>query len=388
MRESGQPAQRRLRITLAMPVGGMALWASLVRELRALGHDVEYLSVIDEADYRGRRGALRVLAVRFRMLVLFPVLVLWRLWTCRASHDFILVPTTPPFLPALAAALRLGPRQQVVHMMYDLYPDLLYLSNQWRPGSPRARFLAACTRYALTRSSATVFLGKRLKAAAESRYGLATRGTVIEVGSDGSMLLPRSMAASPTLRVLYSGNLGAAHDVDTLVELLRRPLPSSVTLAFHAYGSGYQRLKQAIGPNVPTGVELMGPLADADWAEAMRQADIALITLRVGAEDVCFPSKLYSAMLAGQAIIAVCASTSDLADTVRKAQCGWVVEPGDVEGLRKVLNELAEKPQKIGQSGRNARHFAAQHLDMPVIARKWSEFLVHGPRLVGPNTVG
>jgi glycosyltransferase involved in cell wall biosynthesis len=366
----------------------MALWASLVRELRALGHDVEYLSVIDEADYRGRRGALRVLAVRFRMLLLFPLLVLWRLWTCRASHDFILVPTTPPFLPALAAALRLGPRLQVVHMMYDLYPDLLYLSNQWEPGSLRARFLAACTRYALARSSATVFLGERLKAAAESRYGPATRGTVIEVGSDGSMLLSRDATPSRTLRVLYSGNLGAAHDVDTLVEMLRSPLPSSVTLAFHAYGSGYQRLKQAIGPDIPPGVELMGPLADADWAEAMRQADVALITLRIGAEDVCFPSKLYSAMLAGQAIIAVCASTSDLADTVRAARCGQAVEPGDVDGLRGAITNLATNPQVASEAGRRAAVFAKTHFDMPSIARKWANFLACAPGFVGPPTDG
>ncbi len=375
MIQSSEPSPRRLRITLAMPVGGMALWLSLIRELRALGHDVEYLSVIEEAEYRGRRGTLRVLSVRLRMLLLFPLLVLWRLWAYRASHDFILVPTTPPFLPALAAALQLGSRPKVVHMMYDLYPDLLYLSNQWKPGSLRSRFLAACTRYALNRSCATVFLGERLKAAAESRYGRAVRGNVIEVGSDGSMLLDRRTTPSHMLRVIYSGNLGAAHEVNTLIELLGSPLPSKLTLAFHAYGAGYQRLKQAIGPTIHPNVELMGPLADSEWAEAMRRADVALITLRMGAEAICFPSKLYSAMLAGQAIIAVCAPTSDLADTVLRSQCGWVVTPGDVKGLRQALRDLASNPSLASKAGQNALSFARASLDMPAIAQKWSRFL-------------
>jgi hypothetical protein len=69
----------------------------------------------------------------------------------------------------------------------------------------------------------------------------------------------------------------------------------------------------------------------------MRTADVALVAIARGAEDVMMPSKTYSAMVTGQAILAVCPLASDLAETALGNDCGWVVEPGDVEGLRHPL---------------------------------------------------
>ena len=377
MTGAAHAARPTFRVILALPVGGMALWNSLTGELRSLGHEVEYLSEVDQSHYRFRAGFVRSLILRFRMWVVFPLRVLWRSWSCRHSHDFLLVPNTPPFLPALVATCAPRGRLQLIQLLYDLYPDLLFLSTQCQPGSLKARFLAWCTRTALALCDATVFLGEQLKRAAESRYGAARHGVVIEVGSDSKSLLPREDAHAGVLRVIYSGNLGHAHDVDTIVDLLREPLPPGIDLAFHAYGSGYAQLKRSVGVPVPQRVIFGGPLADAEWAKVMSRSEVALITLRKGAEDVCFPSKAHSAMLAGQAIIAVCTTNSDLAETVRRANCGWVVEPGDSEGLRSTLLMLVADPEAASAAGLRAIAFANTHLDMTVIALKWAKFLAH-----------
>jgi len=373
--EAGHAPRPTFRVILALPVGGMALWNSLTRELRSLGHEVEYLSEVDQSHYRFRAGVLRSLVMRLRMWVVFPLRVLWRSWSCRHSHDFLLVPNTPPFLPALVATCAPRGRMQRIQLLYDLYPDLLFLSTQCQPSSLKARFLALCTRTALARCNATVFLGEQLKHAAESRYGVARHGVVIEVGSDSKSLLPREDAHADALRMIYSGNLGHAHDVDTIVGLLREPLPSGGSIAFHAYGSGYAQLKRSVGVPTPERVVFGGPLAASDWAKVMSRAEVALITLRKGAEDVCFPSKAHSAMLAGQAIIAVCTANSDLAETVRRANCGWVVEPGDSAQLRATLQMLAADPAAARAAGLRALAFAKTRLDMTVIARKWAKFL-------------
>jgi len=50
-------------------------------------------------------------------------------------------------------------------------------------------------------------------------------------------------------------------------------------------------------------------------------------------EQVVMPSKTYSAMMAGQAVLAIAPGESDLVDLIKTAGCGWCVEPGDVDGL-------------------------------------------------------
>jgi hypothetical protein len=57
------------------------------------------------------------------------------------------------------------------------------------------------------------------------------------------------------------------------------------------------------------------------------------------------PSKTYSAMMAGQAILAIAPEDSDLVDLIKAADCGWFVEPGDVAGLAAVIDAISSSPR-------------------------------------------
>ncbi|MBK8476799.1 MAG: hypothetical protein IPL39_10950 [Opitutaceae bacterium] len=165
---------------------------------------------------------------------------------------------------------------------------------------------------------------------------------IIEVGGDGILFPGAVVQREGVVRILYAGNFGYAHDYETLVAALAAPLPKGVELVFHSSGAGYEVFKRRI-TSMPGAarVVLAGPLGTEDWVDAMARADIGLVTMRPGAEDILFPSKTYSAMLAGQAILAVCPRQSDLADTIVESDGGWVIEPGDRAGLRRLLEELA-----------------------------------------------
>lgn len=115
---------------------------------------------------------------------------------------------------------------------------------------------------------------------------------------------------------------------------------------------------------------------------------VALITMRPGAERVVMPSKTYSAMLAGQAILAIDLLESDLVDTILKHDCGWVVTPegstvtvSDQAGPTKVfigsrglvagLVKIASNPLEVWRRRRNAGHAATEKYSMKASAKKW-----------------
>jgi glycosyltransferase involved in cell wall biosynthesis len=124
----------------------------------------------------------------------------------------------------------------------------------------------------------------------------------------------------------------------------------------------------------------------------MLSADIGLVTMRPGAETVVMPSKTYSAMVAGQAILAVCCLNSDLADLVLEHDCGWVVVPeaagaaslvsllpgrvfSGAAGLREVLGLIASDPEQLQRKRANAYDAGHRLFSAAVVAKQWSDLL-------------
>ena len=65
----------------------------------------------------------------------------------------------------------------------------------------------------------------------------------------------------------------------------------------------------------------------------------------------------------------------NLADLVRHHDCGWVIEPGDVSGLKQCLALLPQVPADILQKRRRAWQAAHAHYSMEAVGRHWLQLL-------------
>ncbi len=374
-----------MKIEVYNAVGGAAFFQAMLREWRAAGHSVVCHEAVSEQEYRARRGRIGRLALRWRMYAGQA----WRCWResrrARGRAEVRVVVTNPFFAPSLVAWAGAG-RVPVINLLYDLYPEALVQAGQIKAGSWLARRCAAITRYGLRQSAATVFLGEYLRDCTEAAHGPARRSVVIPVGADGRPFCdhaPAPRRADEPLQILYSGQLGRMHDVNTLADAwsLDGEMFSGVKWVFQASGPGYARLRRIAGDRPE--VEWGGSLPDDEWHGAMRRAHLALVTMAPGAERVVMPSKTYSALAAGQAILAICPRRSDLAELVELHDCGWVVEPGDVRGLREVISSLQCRPGELEAKRRRAYAAGHEHYDMRPIAARWLELIdevVGGPR--------
>ena len=221
------------------------------------------------------------------------------------------------------------------------------------------------------------FLGTALRAHAEERYGVIPHARVIPVGADGETFraaVPRARVPPQPLRVLYCGNFGRMHDTQTVTELLRAETDPRWTMDFRGQGAGLRQVASALSGPRPW-VTFAGSLDGPNWIEAMKLADVALVTLKHGAEGLVMPSKTYSAMVAGQAILAVCPASSELADTVRRHDAGWVVEPGRPDELAAVLRRAAAEPDEVLQRRRNAFRAGHECYAQTALADRWVTLL-------------
>jgi glycosyltransferase involved in cell wall biosynthesis len=378
-----------LTIEVYNSVGGAAFFQRLLHEWATAGSEVIPYQVLSESAYRKHRGMLGCIALRWHMYVGYT-------WTCwrgarkrRARSPVRVVTTNPFFTPALVARATRG-HGATINLLYDLYPEALIQAGKIAPDSWVARRCAALTRSALRECTATVFLGDRLRVYAEATYGPARRAVVIPVGADGRPFKDTPPGLLPTEvrpQILYSGLMGRMHDTDTIAALWAEKEPNGVNWAFHASGAGYARLRQTSGMRAE--VTWGAALPEVAWQQAMKQAQVALVTIAPGAERVVMPSKTYSALVAGQAILAICRRASDLADLIIQHDCGWVVEPGDLAGLKQVLNGIAQNPQELWAKRRNAFEAGHQHYDTGVVAETWIKLFkeLQSSNLPGINTV-
>ena len=365
-----------MRIEVYNAVGGAAFFQGLLNEWRAGGAGVICHEAVSESAYRASRGPARRLALRWEMYAGYG----WRCWwNARRAHpvDIRVVATNPFFAPALVARSGRG-QGQTINLLYDLYPEALIQTGRISPESWLARRCASLTRFALQQCAATIFLGERLRAYTEAAHGPARRAVVIPVGADGAPFRdtpPQRLDPAVTPRILYSGQLGRMHDTATLPAAWKDggTVPARLEWVFHASGSGYARLRQLAGS--PANVRWGAALPEAEWLDVMRRAHVALVTMAPGAERVVMPSKTYSALVAGQAILAICPRNSDLADLVRRHDCGWVVEPGDMRALHQVLGRITG--DAAGLWGKRCNAFEAGHryYDVRPLAALWMKLM-------------
>lgn len=360
-------------------VGGSGFLGGLRRELAILGHISSEVCVLSEQHYRQPRGAVGRLWLRGQ-------LYFGLLWRCgslalgRREPSIRIITTNPFFMPSLVVKCSFRSDRAVL-LLYDLFPDVLVLAGKIRSGGFWERRLARVTRFALRESDMTVFLGERLRDFAQARYGQARQAAVIHVGADGDPFRNTPPVFSPdntSLTVLYAGAMGHMHDIDTLVDSWRAGDIPGINWRLHSSGAGYSRLHAVHAREAHAwrhDIVLAEPLPGPKWEAALRSCPISLVTLKPGAENLVMPSKTYSALVAGQAILAICALKSDLADLVLGHDCGWVVEPGDVAGLRTCLQRI--NADRLGLLEKRRRAYEAGHLlfESKVVAKNWSLLL-------------
>ncbi len=355
----------------------------IVAHLRARGHDASQYYMISESDYRTSRGTLERLWLRLRMFALFPTRL--ALHAMLARPGTILVVTSNPFFAPLVARLFARSSVTVVHLLYDLYPDALVYGGKLRNDSPICQLIDRVQRSMLRRCNANVLLGEHLLAHVRSRYGEPHNPVIIHVGADDETFaapLEHKSTSEMPLRLLYCGNMGYMHDTATLGTALRsmasEDTMSSLDFRFHASGRGYGQFREELahsGGTTADNIHLAGFLDAQSWSQEMCAADIALVTMKNGSEKVVMPSKTYSAMQAGQAILAIAPAESDLALLVNKHDCGWVIKPGDSQALEALLRSLPQRRDELRRKQENALQAACRHYSGAVVAGHWATLI-------------
>ena len=256
---------------------------------------------------------------------------------------------SPPFMVYFAVAAKYLLGLTLIYRITDFYPEVVIASLPRRSWvlSMIQRMTWAMRRRVnrfevLGEDQRRLLLDGRIPA---DRISLVRDGSPVTfTGREAPLPPPATLAGR--LILLYSGNYGVAHEVDTVHAGLYQHHhvgSSRFGLWLNGSGAGADRLeRELLAANAPVARTASLPLEDL--ARLLVTADAHLITLRPGFAGLVLPSKVYGCLASGRPIIFVGPADSDvhLLCSESPSRLYHRIEPGDVEGLVRALDALAD----------------------------------------------
>jgi hypothetical protein len=260
----------------------------------------------------------------------------------------VLFTGAPPFMLFFAIFLKVLRKVRLIYRITDFYPEVIIAELGKRPLV--LRLLEQLTWFLRRRVDAFEALG-------EDQKQILIRGGIaparISVKRDRSPItnwddqgrFPRPSELSGRKILLYSGNYGLPHEVDTVVEgLVRHHRSGSAQFGLWLNASGRNvdmisdRLSAA---KVPFARSTPVPLSQL--ASLLAAADLHLITLRSSFSGIVLPSKVYACIASRRPILFVGPASSDIhLLCIQTEKLPYArVEPGDSVGFAEALERFA-----------------------------------------------
>lgn len=314
----------------------------------------------------------------------------WSEWRClmrlTRPDDLLVAKTDPPLLALPAAAVARRKAAGLINWLQDLYPEVAEELGVPFVHGPVAAALAALRNRALRSAAANVAVGRLMAQRLETLPVPAARLHVIPNWCDDADIRPLPEAENPLRQAWglqgkfvlgYSGNLGRAHEFDTVLAAaaLLREDPRFVFLVIGG-GKRFDDLQSAVQTRALAGSFRFLPYqVRKSLAQSLGVCDAHWVSLNPKLEGLMVPSKFYGIAAAGKPIVVIGAAGGELARLVDEHRCGLVVEPGDAAALAAALRRMSSDPGIVADMGARARKMLDAHFSRGQAFARWDDLL-------------
>jgi colanic acid biosynthesis glycosyl transferase WcaI len=300
--------------------------------------------------------------------------------------DVVIAKTDPPLVSvvAMTAARRKGAR--LINWLQDIFPETAVKLGVPFMRGPVAAGLAALRNRSLHRAEATVVIGELMRQKIEALGTPPGRTHVIPNWCDDEEIQPIAQNRNPLRQawglgekfiVGYSGNLGRAHEFETMLAAAER-LRGDARFVFLMIGGGkrFDELARIVKQRGLDGSFAFIPYQERNMlGYSLGVPDVHWLSLNPSLEGMIVPSKFYGIAASGKPIIVIADKDGELAQLVRQHGCGVAIEPADADALVRTLLRMAAEPEWTAEMGTRARKMLDRHFTRGKALQRWRELL-------------
>ncbi len=299
--------------------------------------------------------------------------------------DLVVVMTDPPLLSVTLLPVIQVRGALLITWNQDLFPEVAAALGLRGLGKRGVRILKWLRNRSWHQATHNVVLGSRMAERLRQEGIPADKIRLIHNWSDGQAITPiaaeenplrQEWGLAPFFVVGYSGNLGRAHEVDTLLaaaeSLQHRP---EIRFLFIGGGAGQTRLIEEIKARSLANIQFKPYQPREKLAYSLSVPDLHWISLWPSLEGLVVPSKVYGVLAAGRATLCIGDLNGEIPEMVRAGGCGVTCRIGESQAVARQIVAWADDRAGCRQQGQAARHLFETRFDRSMALAAWRQLL-------------
>lgn len=289
-----------------------------------------------------RFGRDRLLGRSLDVLTLYLGLVVLLLRTVRRG-DIVLAKTDPPMLSALCGAIARVRGAHLVNWVQDVFPETAERLGVGLAGGVPGVVLRWLRNRAARRAVVNVAIGERMRGHLAACGVPPERLAVIHNWAEAAVRpvapaeneLRTAWGLQGRFVVGYSGNMGRAHEFETLLAAAPWVEAECPSVTFLLIGAGHhrRRLEAEVAQRGLGNVMFQDFQPRERLAMSLSVPDVHLVSLLPALEGLIVPSKFYGILAAGRPVFFIGDEEGEVARIIRAEGCGAAFPVGDGRAL-------------------------------------------------------
>ncbi|KKM78185.1 hypothetical protein LCGC14_1362470, partial [marine sediment metagenome] len=177
------------------------------------------------------------------------------------------------------------------------------------------------------------------------------------------------------LALLYSGNMGKAHDFSLILQLARRLYREDpkIVFCFACRGNRFRELAKAVRPD-DYNIRFAPFAKEHEISKRLISADIHLLSLRPEWEGIVVPSKFFGSLAVGRPVLYTGPEGSAIYKWIQEFNIGMVLNQDNMEDVVSELLNIAKQPDKMRVWQENAFQ-AYKYFSKTYVVNQWDKVL-------------
>lgn len=299
------------------------------------------------------------------------------------SYDAVLVVSNPPLIPFASSINKFLKRKPYYYLVHDVYPDIAVAVNAIKKDGFLYKIMNVINNVSMKNAEKIIVLGKDMK---ELFVEKGVKENKIQIIPNWSIefngnkvvndLFYRENKLSKNFNVLYTGNIGRFHDVETILAVAKEAKEKLPDVRFIFIGDGFKKaiIEKAIKEGLNNVVQF-GYKYDQEYIDILLNADMFISTLSPKIKGMGVPSKTYTYMAAGKPIVAIMEKGTEIGDLVEEYDIGIRVNSMEIDPLINYISSLIEDDDEYNQVVKNVNRLFKSQYERSIVTKQFVDLI-------------
>ncbi len=297
--------------------------------------------------------------------------------------DTIIIGTDPQFAALMFPFLRFMKRAKIlVHWCYDLYPEAIVADNSNRSGKLYTKGLKFLMKQAYKSIDILVDIGACMRKLLNAYNHKAQSATLVPWAlaephnvKEPDMAIRKELFGDAKLALLYSGNMGKAHEFMLFLKLARAVYKKNphIVFCFACRGNMAMEIEKAVSSS-DQNIRFASFTEESDLEKRLGSADIHMLSLKPEWNGVVVPSKFFGSLASGRAVLYAGSEDSDIGEWIKEFKVGMILTENNIDHIADQLLQIVNDNRQLEEWQNNAYN-AGQIFSKKNIMDQWDNLL-------------